>query len=178
MTVELDLEEVRAKAKELGVSYHPAQKAETIQYNIDQFLATKQTEEAAAEPVKEETEFEKVERMKKEALALVPVTVTSMDPADTNLTGVVISVGNRKLGQVSKAIPFGYKWYMPKILLEHMENQMFCRSSMIPVPGIPGQERLNTQWIKKYAIQYHPLPTPEELAQLAKAQAQGNELAK
>lgn len=127
---------------------------------------------------KEETEHERIDRMKKEALALIPVTVTSMDPADTALTGTVISVGNRKLGQVTKAIPFGYKWYMPKILLEHMENQMFCRSSMVPVPGVPGQERLDTQWIKKYAIQYHPMPTPEELAQLAKAQAQGNELAK
>ena len=181
MTVELDLEEVRAKAKELGVSYHPAQKAETIQHNIDEFLSNQQVVEAAAEAPKAdkpETEAEMVDRIKKEALALVPVTVTSMDPADTNLTGVVISVGNRKLGQVSKAIPFGYKWYMPKILLEHMEKQMFCRSSMVPVPGVPGQERLNTQWIKKYAIQYHPMPTPEELAELAKAQAQGNELAK
>jgi hypothetical protein len=37
---------------------------------------------------------------------------------------------------------------------------------------------LNTQWLKKYAIQYHPMPTPEELAELAKLQLQGNELAK
>jgi hypothetical protein len=47
---------------------------------------------------------------------------------------------------------------------------------MVPAPG--GTERVQTQWIKKYAIQYHPLPTPKELAELAKAQLQGNELAK
>lgn len=175
MTIELDLEAVRTKAKELGVPYHPAQKAETIQYNIDQFLSANQAKDA--EPVKaEETEAEAEARVLKEAMALIPVTVTSMDPQDATLTAVIISVGNRKLGQISKAIPFGYKWYMPKILVDQMEAQMFCRSAMIPAPG--GTERMHTQWIKKYAIQYHPLPTQAELEELAKAQAQGNELAK
>ncbi len=178
MTLELDLEAVRAKAKELGVQFHPAQKAETIQFNIDKHLAETAAANPAVVPTKPLTEAQEIEAMQKEALALIPVTVTSMDPADTNLTAAVISVGNRKLGQISKAIPFGYKWYMPKILVEQMEQQMFCRSSMVPVPGIPGNERINTQWIKKYAIQYHPIPTPEELAELAKAQAMGNELAK
>ena len=177
MTIEFDLEAVRAKATELGVKWHPAQKAETIQYNIDQFLEAN-APTIIQPPVKDETPEERLKRQQQEALALVPVTVTSMDPADAQLTAVVISVGNRRLGQVSKAIPFGYKWYMPRILLDAMEETMFCRSTMVPIPGIPGAERLNTQWLKKYAIQYHNPPTPKELADLAKAQAQGNELAK
>jgi len=178
MTVEFDLEAIRAKAKELGVAYHPAQKAETIQQNIDKFLSEGQTVELAAPKPKEETPEQIEARLLKEALALIPVTVISMDPADTETTGVLVSVGNRKLGQITKAIPFGYKWYMPKILVQHMEAQMFCRSSMVPT-GVPGTpERLNTQWLKKYSIQYHPMPTPEELAELAKLQLQGNELAK
>ena len=178
MTVEFDIEEVRARAKELGVPYHPAQKAETIQQNIDKFLSEQQTVENAAPKPKGETPEQAEARLLKEATALIPITVTSMDPADTETTGVLVSVGNRKLGQITKAIPFGYKWYMPKILVEHMEAQMFCRSSMVPT-GVPGTpERLNTQWLKKYAIQYHPMPTSEELAELAKLQLQGNELAK
>ena len=177
MTIEFDLEAIRAKAKELGVPYHPAQKAETIQYNIDQFLE-QNAPTIIQPPVKDETPAETMKRQLQEATALVPVTVTSMDPADANLTAVIISVGNRKLGQISKAIPFGYKWYMPRILLDEMEQTMFCRTTMVPIPGIPGTERPNTQWLKKYAIQYHPLPTPKELEDLAKAQAQGNELAK
>jgi hypothetical protein len=176
MTIELDLETVRAKATELGVKWHPAQKVETIQFNIDKFLSEQQTADPKEAVPAEETPAEAEARMKREALALIPVTVTSMDPQDATVTAAIISVGNRKLGQVSKAIPFGYKWYMPRILIDHMEAQMFCRSSMVPVPG--QNERLNTQWIKKYAIQYHPLPTPEDLADLAKAQAVGNELAK
>jgi hypothetical protein len=178
MTVEFDLEEIRAKAKELGIKYHPAQKAETIQQNIDEFLSGQDVIAAAAPKPKEETPAQVEERLLKEATALIPVTVTSMDPADAETTGVLVSVGNRKLGQITKAIPFGYKWYMPKILVQHMEAQMFCRSSMVPT-GVPGTpERLNTQWLKKYAIMYHPMPTPEDLAELAKAQALGNELAK
>ena len=178
MSIDFDLEQIRAKAKELGVAYHPAQKAETIQQNIDKFLSEKETVDAAAPKPKEETPEQVDARLLKEAMALIPITITSMDPADTETTGALISVGNRKLGQITKAIPFGYKWYMPKILVQHMETQMFCRSSMVPT-GVPGTpERLNTQWIKKYAIQYHPMPTPEELAELAKAQAVGNELAK
>lgn len=175
MTDLLDLETVRAKAKELGVDYHPAQKAETIQFKIDQFLEAN-APTIIQPPVKDETEAQREARELQEAMALIPVTVTSMDPQDASITGVVISVGNRKLGQIQKAIPFGYKWYMPRILVEQMEAQMFCRSAMVPAPG--GTERVNTQWIKKYAIQRHPLPTPKDLEELAKAQAQGNELAK
>lgn len=178
MTIEFDLEETRAKAKELGVKYHPAQKAETIQQNIDEFLSGKEVVAAAAPVPKEETPAEAEARHLADAVSLIPITVTSMDQSDAETTGVLVSVGNRKLGQITKAIPFGYKWYMPKILVQHMEAQQFCRSSMVPT-GVPGApERLHTQWLKKYAIQYHPMPTPEELAELAKAQAMGNELAK
>lgn len=175
--IELSLESVRAKATELGLDYHPAMKAETIQKLIDTHLAENggdQTAPVVKEVVESEADIEK--RFLKEATALIPVTITSMDPADSAITSIAVSVGNRKLGQITKVIPFGQKWYMPKILVDHLEAQQFCRSSMIPVPG--GQERLNTQWIKKYAIQYHPMPSQADLEALAKAQAMGNELSK
>lgn len=189
MTNELDLEAVRAKAKELGVPYHPAQKAETIQANIDRFLveqasgvtlpATTETPSTTeTPPAKLLTAAEELELLRKEALALIPVTVTSMDPQDASLTGVAVSVGNSKLGQITKVIPFGYKWFMPKILVDDLERRQFARTAMIPTPGAPGGERVNTTFVKKYAIQYHPIPTQAELEELAKAQAQGNELAK
>ena len=167
-----ELETVRAKATELGIDYHPAMKAETIQKLIDAKVGPDLDAPVSAVETAEHQE----DRQLKECLALIPVTITSMDPADSAVTAVTISVGNRKLGQITKVIPFGHKWYMPKILVDHMRSQQFCRSSMIPVPG--GQERLQTQWIQKYAIQEHPQPTPEELAALAKLQLQGNELEK
>lgn len=173
--ITLDLEQVRAKAKELGVEVHPAQKAETIQYNIDAFLAAN-APTIIQPPVKDETPEENLKRRNQEALALIPVTVTSMDPQDAGIPSVPISVGNRYLGQVTKVIPFGYKWYMPQILVDHMKAQQFCRHSMVPVPG--GQERIKTEWMNKYAIEFHPMPTPADLVELAKAQAMGNELAK
>lgn len=173
--ITLDLETVRAKATELGLDYHPAMKAETIQKLIDAHLNT-DTNDAIAPSQSQETPAQKEARELKEALSLIPITITSMDPADASVTAVTVSVGNRKLGQITKVIPFGHKWYMPKILVDHLKAQQFCRSSMIPVPG--GQERLQTQWIQKYAIQEHPLPTPDELAALAKLQLQGSELAK
>lgn len=179
MTNELDLEALRTKAKELGVAYHPAQKAETIQANIDKFLVEQASGVVAPvvpEVPKVLTDAEELERLQKEALALIPITVTSMDPADATLTAVVVSVGNSRLGQITKAIPFGYKWYMPKILVDELASQLFMRHSMVPAGD--GTERVVTQQLKKYSITYHPMPTPEELAELAKAQAQGNELAK
>jgi hypothetical protein len=169
-----DLEAVRAEAKELGLDYHPAMKAETIQKLID---AHKNGDKDKETPEKSDPTEEELEDARlKDALALIPVTITSMDPADSSVTAVTVSVGNRKLGQITKVIPFGHKWYMPRILVDHLKAQQFCRSSMIPVPG--GLERLQTQWIQKYAIQKHPLPSPQELADLAKLQLQGNELAK
>jgi hypothetical protein len=167
-----DLETVRAKAMELGVPYHPAQKAETIQNNIDEFLEANAPHIIATPKSAAELEAESLA----DAMSLIPVTVTSMDPSDATLPSISISVGNRKIGQITKVIPFGHKWYMPKILVKEMEQKQFVRNAMIQTPN--GNERLNTQWIKKYAIQYHPIPTPAELADLAKLQLQGNELAK
>jgi hypothetical protein len=166
-----DLESVRARAKELGVSYHPAQKAETILANIEEFLANK-----LPDAPKPESSAQMLKRLQESSLALIPVTVTSMDPADAGIPSVMISVGNKVLGQVSKVIPFGHKWYMPKILVEELEAKRFIRSSMVPMPG--GKERLDQQWIPKYAVIRHPMPTQQELDELAKQQALGNELAK
>lgn len=166
-----DIETVRARAKELGVKYHPAEKAETIQIHIDEFLAAK-----LPDAPKVETTAEFLARMQRDALSLIPVTVTSMDPQDAGIPSTLISVGNKILGQISKVIVFGHKWYMPKILIDELESKMFIRNSMVPVPG--GTERLDQQWIKKYAVVRHPLPTQEELNELAKQQALGNELAK
>ena len=172
---DLDLEVVREKANELGVKWHPAMKAETIQQKIDEYLE-QNAPQVITPSVIHQTPAQKQAQRLRDAMALIPVTVTSMDPADASVTAVTISVGNRKIGQITKVIPFGYKWYMPKLLVKEMEKKMFVRNAMIPLPG--GTERLNTQWIKKYAIQYHPIPSPEELEELAKLQLQGNELAK
>lgn len=171
---QLDLESVRTKATELGIAYHPAQKAETIQAKIDAFLAD--APDIIQPPVSAETPQQTEERQLKEATALIPVTIVSMDPQDANVTAVIVSVGNRKLGQISKAIPFNHKWYMPRCLVEELEAKKFCRTGMVPIPG--GQERHRTEWLNKYNVVRHPLPTPAELAELAKAQALGNELAK
>lgn len=172
---DVELEVVREKANELGVKWHPAMKAETIQQKIDEFLEENAPTHIVPS-VLHETPAQRQARELREATALIPVTVTSMDPADAQVSAVTISVGNRKIGQITKVIPFGFKWFMPKLLVEEMEKKMFVRNAMVPVPG--GNERLNQQWIKKYAIQYHPIPSPEELQELARLQLQGNELAK
>lgn len=163
-----ELEGLRAKAASLGVKYHPAQKAETIEANINAFLAT----QGAAQP----QQMKNFEPGKDPALALIPITITSMDPGDAQIPCVTVSVGNRRLGQITKVIPFGHKWYMPRILVDELKSKHFIRNSMMPVPG--GTERLNSDWIPKYAVIEHPMPTQEELDALAKAQALGNELAK
>jgi hypothetical protein len=162
------LEAVRSKASQLGVKWHQAEKAETIQAKVDAFLAT----QGAAQPA----QLKFVDPSKDPALALVPITITSMDPADAQIPCVTISVGNRRLGQITKVIPFNHKWYMPRILVEEIKSKRFIRNSMVPVPG--GNERLKSDWIPKYGVIEHPMPTQAELDELARMQALGNELAK
>ncbi len=171
---DLDLKAVRARADELGIEYHPANKAETIQEKIDAHLAKGTADVPVVE--KELTPEQKDKQRLKEALALIPITLTPLDPADAQVPSVAVSVGNKVLGQVTKVIPFNKKWYMPRILVDELEQKKFIRNTMIPTPD--GKERLDTQYVKKYGIQYHPMPTPEELKELAKLQLQGNELAK
>lgn len=177
----LDIDEVRARANELGVKYHHRAGAAKIQEAIDAFLNAQTADDSVEETpqVKKEkivpmtqAEYRKkydTER-KKQAGRLVRCRVTCMNPNKREWQGEIISVGSAKLGTFKKFVPFdGREYHLPKIIFDALKERKY--STFYTVRNDRGQEIRKARLVPEFSIQELPPLTKAELADLAKKQA-------
>ena len=107
----------------------------------------------------------------KEATRLIRCQITSMDPMDKDVSGQIFDLGNQNTGKVSKYIPFGETWHVPKIILDFMRDATFLSTRMIKGEG--NTEILEQRYLPKYAINVLPDLTMEERKKLAQISSQG-----
>ena len=139
--------------------------------------AAKEAEPAADRPL---TKMEMREKLRKEALALVRVRLTCMDPKKKDLPGELVTVANRYIGTVSKMIPFGSEFYengyhIPKCLVDELQARKFL--NITTRKGKQGQIVTKTNYVKEFGIEILPPLTKEELGKLAAQQAASHSLA-
>ena len=181
-TATLDIEEVRARADELGIKYHHRAGAAKIQEAIDAFLSSEASaEEAPQEDSSEEksevkpmdqAEFRKKYDKERKRLAgtLIRCRVTCMNPNKREWQGEIISVGSSKLGTFKKFVPFdGREYHLPKIIFDHLKERMY--SSFYTVRNERGQEIRKARLVPEFNIVELPPLTKAELADLARKQA-------
>jgi len=105
-----------------------------------------------------------------QALRLVRVNITNVDPSEAQLEGALITAVNKYTGKVSKFVPFGEAsengWHVPAIILKQMKNQKFVLRREIK-GGKFGVKKYSTKYVNKYQIEYLPDLTKEEMAELA-----------
>jgi hypothetical protein len=127
---------------------------------------------AAVLPVPETT-AQKRNRLQKEAMKLVRIRVTCLNPNKKDLPGEIFTVGNRFIGTVKKYIPFGDQtengYHVPYCLFEHLKDRKFLhiRTNKTKRDGIVVQ----TGYVPEFAIEVLQQLTPKELGQLAARQA-------
>lgn len=117
-----------------------------------------------------ETEGQKKNRLRREAMALVRVRVSCMDPQKKNLKGELICVSNRNFGTVQRFIPFNREWHIEKVLydvLAEKEYMVFDREKT----GRAGIEVVTPRNVPAFNIQVLPPLTKAELKDLAQRQA-------
>jgi hypothetical protein len=111
--------------------------------------------------------------LRAKGLRLVRVKITNLDPADTHLSGTLLTVNSKYLGKVSKYISFGEEsengYHVPKILLDHIEEQKFALRKEVK-GGRFGVKTYKTVMAPKYSVQKLPPLTEQELKDLASAQ--------
>lgn len=133
-------------------------------------LADAVTAEQAPVQTEPETPGQKKNRLRREAMALVRVRVSCMDPQKKNLKGELICVSNRNFGSIQRFVPFNREWHIEKVLydvLMEKEYMVFDRTKT----GRAGIETVEPRNVPAFNIQVLPPLTKTELKDLAQRQA-------
>ena len=117
-----------------------------------------------------ESEGARRNRLKREALALVRVQVSCMDPTKKNLKGEMLCVSNRNFGTVQRFIPFNREWHIEKVLYDELKNKEFMVFDREKT-GRAGIEVVTPRCVKAFNIVVLPPLTKGELKDLAQRQA-------
>jgi hypothetical protein len=180
---------LKQRADLMGIKYHPNISAEKLKAKIEekkegiQGVNTEFAGEEAAtiqayEDVANGDTFTQGRRetpaqinMKKrqEALRLVRVRVTNMNPLKSNMKGEIYSVGNSQIGFIKKFVPFNAEagWHVPQIILTHMQEKKFMTHYEVKI----GNKKIKkNKLVPELAIEILPPLTAEELHDLKQRQ--------
>jgi hypothetical protein len=167
-----ELTTLKARADLLGISYHPSIGLEKLREKINASTTDEvaQTNAVEAGP-QEENVNQKRARLKKEALELVRIRVTCMNPAKAEWEGEIFTVGNSGIGSVTKYVPFNADngWHVPRIIYTQLAERQ-CQI-FTTVTDSRGNKSRKGKLIREFAIEVLPPLTPEELRDLAQRQA-------
>ena len=110
--------------------------------------------------------------LRNDALRLVRIRLTCMDPNKKNWPGEIFTVANAVVGTVKKYVPFhdtdeGY--HVPHIIYKHLKGRQYQEFKKVRLPN--GRTKTETYLAKAFAIQKLPPLTPEEMKDLAQRQA-------
>lgn len=107
-----------------------------------------------------------------EALKLVHVIITPNDPLKQQIGHEYFGVGNSVLGTIARVIPFGENWLIENILLQSIKEKQ--AQVFISRRDSKGNEFVESKVIPAYQVTELPLPTKQEIEELAKVQQARN----
>lgn len=176
-----ELATLKARADQMGISYHPNIGVEKLREKIKKALESdgpvqdeevqQEEKEVSAPPVFNESPAQKRKRLKKEAEKLVRIRVTCMNPAKREWEGEIFTAGNSVVGSLKKYVPFNCDegWHVPYIIYQQIKNrkcQIFTTRRTKD-----GHTVREGKLINEFAVEVLPPLTKEELKELARRQA-------
>ena len=171
-----ELTALKARADMMGIPYHSSIGVEKLRAKIEAKLNDQPDPDAIDKvaldkPVVGMTEGMKRKKAQEEALKLVRVNITCMNPAKREWEGEIFTVGNDLVGTVKKYVPFNTTdgWHVPAILLQ-MIRERECQIFVTERAKNGVNVRTGKQ-IKEFAVDVLEPLTPAELKELAQRQA-------
>lgn len=175
-----ELSALKQRATQLGLKFHPSIGVDALREKVTAALSDNPVPSAnddaptiAAAPVVPavETLAQRRLRMKREALALVRIRVTCMNPAKKEWDGEIFTVGNATIGSVRKFVPFNADdgWHVPNVIYLMMKERQ-C-PTYVASKDARGNTVRKSRMIKEFAIEVLDPLTAEELHDLAQRQA-------
>ena len=184
---EVSLDELtllKARADTMGLSYHPSIGLETLRKKVNDRLngivepvaAPVQAQTQAEHETETETPAQLRTRIRNDALKLVRIRLTNMNPDKKELHGEFFTIANELIGDVKKFIPYGDAmsddgYQVPNVIFEELKNRKFLQVKTRKDPKKPGHMIVDQKWVSEFAIEVLPQLTPSELKDLAVAQA-------
>lgn len=170
-----ELAALKSRADMMGISYHPSIGLEKLREKVNNAIEGK-AEEAekapavVAEPT-DETEGQRLARLKREASKLVRIRVTCMNPAKKEWEGEIFSIGNAVVGSFTKYVPFNAEegWHVPQMMYQMIRDRQ-CQV-FYTVSDSRGNKTRRGKLIKEFSVEVLPPLTQEELHDLAQRQA-------
>lgn len=168
-----EIDVLKERADKMGLKYSPNIGLETLRTKIEKALNGEQNDpDEEKEGRLSEVERQGKLRMKlrKEALKLVRIRVTDLDPKKKDLQGEILCAANEFVGTVKRYVPYnGEPWHVEQIILDMMRDREFLNIKTVKTKG--EGVSIEKKWVKEYAIEILPPLTKEELSKLAAAQA-------
>lgn len=168
--VQDELSTLKARAQLLGLAFHPSIGLEKLREKVNAATSDKPAVVEAA-PAEVESENQIRFRMKQEALRLIRIRVTCMNPAKSEWSGEIFTVGNSTIGSIKKFIPFNIDegWHVPHMMYEQLKDRK-CQI-FATIRDARGNNVRQGKLIREFNIEVLPPLTPAELAELAQRQA-------
>lgn len=164
------LNQLKEQATSLGITYSPNIGIETLKKKIEDKLGKSEVSESKPS-TSTATSAPSVSDLKADALALVRIKLTNLDPNDRDLKSETFTMVNRVVGKISRTIPFNRVWHVEKCLLDSIMDTKFIIANQSDDESVPEKA-----FVSKYHVEILSPLTEKELRELAKEQAAGNRI--
>lgn len=166
-----EFELLKARANQMGITYSPNIGLETLKQKIEDKLNGGHHDSEKKEGMsQEERTNEMRNKLRKEALKLVRIRVTNLDPKKKDLPGEILCCANEYIGSIKRYVPYnGEPWHVEQCILDLMRDKEFL--NLKTVKDKRDGVQIDKKWVKEYAIEILPELSKEELEKLAAAQA-------
>lgn len=130
--------------------------------------------EQADKTVKQSAPLTEREKLKRDAMKLIRVRISNLDPKKKDLTGEIFTIANDVLGAVKMFVPYGEVtddgWHLPMWVYKQLEKRRFLhiRTSK---DRQTGQQKVEHFYAKEFSLEVLPPLTQTELDVLARNQA-------
>lgn len=176
-----ELASLKQIADTMGVTYHPSIGVDSLRKKINEARAVPAEEEPEtpeAETAEDGDEdltpaqhkIKKRAELRAEKLRLIRCRITNMNPSKARLNGEFITVANKVIGTQTKFIPFGEAtdegWHVPKVIYDALQAKQF-QQIKVTKDRQTGKEKIESRWVKEYAIEVLEPLTREQLDRLA-----------
>ena len=108
-----------------------------------------------------------------DAMRLIRVRISNLDPKKKDLPGEILTVANGVIGTVKKFIPYGEAtdegFHIPNVLYQHLKERTFTQIRQVRDKRT-GTNRTETRDVREFSIEVLEPLTQAELDQLAQAQ--------
>jgi hypothetical protein len=163
---------LKEQADKLGVKYSPNIGEEKLANRVNEAIIA-----ASEKPVVKslsESKEQRRTRKRREATELVRVKVMCFDPTMKKRAGTYIMASNNLVGTIRKFIQFNKPWFMPRMLVNTMEDSMY--QGWVEGKTEYGITRMISSMEKRYNVVHMAQITPLELENIRKRQVVTNSL--